>query len=501
MLATGSLEFDDKKDGDVLVQERDVGGHTVSGGEVEIDEAYLAAPRFSRFYRSVLCQMILLGLISFVGNSMSSAISNLGGGGLSSPFLSNLATSLNYVGSFLVTSIGGPLLNKMGIKYMCAIAGLAFPLNGSAYYTTVKYDSAHWTQVYLLVAKFLNGIALGFTYVAETTAMLSYPYLEDRGYYLGIWSAMQNTGAVFGGAINFGTNYARANSGGVSDSTYLVFTALEATGPFWGLLLSPTKWVRRHDGSKVGYQAGEPWKVELKALYAHVRTKRTALMFFPAVYSFFYGGVYGTYLSQHFSVRARALSTLITPAVTIVIVLFYGRFVLDNNRLTVKQRAYIAVGLCVVFQAAGFIWTGIEYGKYGSGKATLDYKTTPSAWAKAWIPYLIIFSTGYWTQLCCYWILGTFSTDVKNAARTGGLFRAMEVIGQAISYGINSKSSDIRIPFYINCAIFAIAIPCFYGLIQMVPEKPADHDDVVDADAVTQAVVQAKLEGVNGPGA
>lgn len=35
-------------------------------------------------------------------------------------------------------------------------------------------------------------------------------------------------------------------------------------------------------------------------------------MSIPAFYSFFYGGTMGTYLSLHFSVRARALSSLIT---------------------------------------------------------------------------------------------------------------------------------------------------------------------------------------------
>lgn len=38
---------------------------------------------------------------------------------------------------------------------------------------------------------------------------------------------------------------------------------------------------------------------------------QTWLVFFPAFYSFFYGGTMGTYLSLHFSVRARALSSLI----------------------------------------------------------------------------------------------------------------------------------------------------------------------------------------------
>lgn len=40
------------------------------------------------------------------------------------------------------------------------------------------------------------------------------------------------------------------------------------------------------------------------------------LIFIPAFYSFFYGGTMGTYLSLHFSVRARALSSLIVRECT-----------------------------------------------------------------------------------------------------------------------------------------------------------------------------------------
>lgn len=63
---------------------------------IDIDTAYLASGRFTKLFRSVLFQMIMFGAISFVGPAMSDAISNLGGGGLSSPYLSNLANALNY---------------------------------------------------------------------------------------------------------------------------------------------------------------------------------------------------------------------------------------------------------------------------------------------------------------------------------------------------------------------------------------------------------------------
>jgi hypothetical protein len=78
-----------------------------------------------------------------------------------------------------------------------------------------------------------------------------------------------------------------------------------------------------------------------------------------------------------------------------------------------------------------------------------DYRdTTP--WIRAYLPYLIVFVTGYWTQLELYWILGTFSTDIKQSSRSGGSFRAFETAGQALSYGLNSGSILPIIPFYIN---------------------------------------------------
>lgn len=71
-------------------------------------------------------------------------------------------------------------------------------------------------------------------------------------------------------------------------------------------------------------------------------------------------------------------------------------------------------------------------------------------------------------------------------SRTGGLFRAFETAGQAVSYAINSHTgSDARIGFYVNCAVLIITIPCMVGLIKMVPEAPAAVDtDVLDAPII-----------------
>jgi hypothetical protein len=107
-------------------------------------------------------------------------------------------------------------------------------------------------------------------------------------------------------------------------------------------------------------------------------------------------------------------------------------------------------------------------------------------WARAYLPYLIFFVTGYWTQLELYWILGTFSTDLKESSRSGGSFRAFETAGQAVSYGLNSGGLASIIPFYINSGLLVVVIPFMVCLIRMMPEEPTgpeviEHDVSDDA--------------------
>ena len=89
---------------------------------------------------------------------MGDAITNLGGGGLKSPYLANLANALNYAMGCLTTLFGGPLINKLGIRNSCIIAAIVFPLTGSAYYTSAKFGD----QAYLLASQVIGGITSGF---------------------------------------------------------------------------------------------------------------------------------------------------------------------------------------------------------------------------------------------------------------------------------------------------------------------------------------------------
>ncbi|KAF5578300.1 major facilitator superfamily transporter [Fusarium pseudoanthophilum] len=448
-MATSVPKDDTKISGhnDLALTTSYVDGEVLDAG---IDYAYLNASKPTKFYRSVLFQMILLGLLSCVGPAMSDAISNLGGGGLSTPYLANLATSLNYTAGCLLTLFGGPLINKFGIKWSCIIAAVGMPLSGSAYYVCAKYR-INW---YLIFAKILTGFTYGFLYVAESTAMLSYPLANDRGFYLGVWSAMRNSGSVIGGAINFSNNHSDSKAGGVAWSTYLVFIAFDESDVSTALKYPCPREVA---GSKSLLPCG--------SIYSAERIE-TWLMALPAFYSFFCGGTMGTYLSLHFSVRARALSSLLLPTLSIIEVVAFGKL-LDRTRWSQTKRAWISFACWLIPQAACFIWIGIEYAKFGGGKLenALDYET-------------------YVCQLSLYWILGTFSTDAGSSARSGGLLRAFETAGQTVSYAINSHSgSDARIPFYVHAAVLCLTVPCMVFLIKLVPEAPAATD--IDVEPVS----------------
>jgi hypothetical protein len=105
--------------------------------------------------------------------------------------------------------------------------------------------------------------------------------------------------------------------------------------------------------------------------------------------------------------------------------------------------------------------------------ADFNNRESGRRWARAYVPYLIIFVSGYWTQLTLYWILGTFSNDLGDSSRVGGVFRAFETAGQAVSYGLSSASGvDHVLPLYVNCGLLVLTVPSMVMLINRMPRKP-----------------------------
>lgn len=96
-----------------------------------------------------------------------------------------------------VCLIGGPLVNKLGVKWALVIGALSFPIQGSSYYC----NSAFGNQWYLILGGFITGIGTGCWYVAESGAIMSLAPTGARGKYLALWIVSRNLGQLVGGAI------------------------------------------------------------------------------------------------------------------------------------------------------------------------------------------------------------------------------------------------------------------------------------------------------------
>lgn len=92
---------------------------------------------------------------------------------------------------------GGPIVNKLGIKWALVIGAMSFPIRGSSYYVNSKFG----VQWYLIFGGFFTGIGTGAWYVAESGAIMSLAPSGARGKYLAFWIVARNLGQLVGGAI------------------------------------------------------------------------------------------------------------------------------------------------------------------------------------------------------------------------------------------------------------------------------------------------------------
>ncbi|KAJ9130960.1 Peroxidase [Pleurostoma richardsiae] len=447
----------------------------IFSNEVVVEDPYavriveIPEHKWQRRYRSVAFQMVLLSMLSFSGPSMSNAISGLGGGGLATPYTANAASATQYSTSVLIAMFGGPLISTIGIPIGCIIGAIGFPLSGSGFYVNSKYG----VQWYLIFAKAIYGITSAFLYIAEASAMISYPEEHRRGFYISIWVIMRNIGSIIGGAITFGLNISRNGYGGVSANTYLVFLGLECLGLPAAFLMTRTRKVIRSDGWGVPMLPTKTWKQECRLLWEHHRQKRTLMLIPIYILTYFGDGVWGTYNSLHFSVRARALSSFIGPVLAVFINPFFG-MILDMKMVNPRRKGTIAFWVWMLPTMAMLIWVMVNLKWFNDqpNDLRLDYaQPTTARWFATWFPYLIYVVNGWMSQTLVYWVLGQFASDVATNARTGGVFRSWETVGQAVSYGINSKASNKFIPFGVYIGLFAVAMPLFWTVLMELPKE------------------------------
>ncbi|KAJ0418384.1 major facilitator superfamily domain-containing protein [Aspergillus carlsbadensis] len=433
---------------------------------VDMDEYAATVPLWKRVWQHSLTQMLLMSIQAFCGPAMGDAIAGLGGGGLATPHVSNIATSVGFAMMSLTCFMGGAITNKIGTKWALVLGAMAFPIRGSSYYCNSKFGN----QWYLILGAALGAIGSGCWYVAEAGTILTLAPAGARGKYLALWIVSRNLGQLVGGSINLSKNHVKSTNNGVTPDTYVAFIIIECLAFPFAFLIAPLERVVRSDGTRVTMAKPLTTKQEMRQIIKTFSSKLVLLSALWAIWSFFYGGTWSTYLATYFSVRARALSSLISPFFCIIGCFGLG-FILDAKHLTQRRRAQL--GLCVVIlvNIAVYIWSIIKQVEFNhADPGHIDWDDAP--YASSFLPYFFVQTTGPLSQSYMYWLLSSFGDSAQDNVRNGAAFRCIEAIGQAIAYAMNTQTkSNPLIGFCVTFGLLGAALLPMIVLVNKTPEN------------------------------
>ena len=80
-----------------------------------------------------------------------------------------------------------------------------------------------------------------------------------------------------------------------------------------------------------------------------------------------------------------------------------------------------------------------------------------------------------------YWIVGTFTDDLETLTLIVGIIRSFESIGAAIAFGIGAAQVSPMVNLIIAFVMFSLIIPSTSYLVFLVPERPVDGREEVEA--------------------
>lgn len=295
-------------------------------------------------------------------------MNSLGAGGEEKPYLVNGANALTFCLMVVSCFFSSVIVRKIGIKWALIFGTTGYAPYAAGLYTNNRYG----TEWFVLFGAALCGISAGVFWMAEAAIALSYPEAHNRGKFLGFWLSFRLGGQILGGAINLGINAGNNRAGKVSFNVYLVFIALQALGPFAGLLLNPPSKVQRTDGVPVRLSVtGSNWQ-EIKAT-AKLFRSRNFLLITPLIAQAVYGeAVMFTYQSLWFSVRVRALGSFVSGLMAMMAGNILGGF-LDSQQISLRNGSRGAFLAILGLQGGWWIWATILVTDFYTTRPTYDW--------------------------------------------------------------------------------------------------------------------------------
>ncbi|TEA17291.1 UNC93-like protein [Colletotrichum sidae] len=426
------------------------------------------------WYRTVFFQATVIGLCAFFAPGLYNAMQSTGAGGQQTPYLVMSANAVLGVMMVVTCSLGSVMANRIGLKNALIFGTTGYAIYSASLYTNNRYGN-EW---FVYVGSAACGITAGVFWAAEGAIMISYPEDHKRGRYLAYWLAYRNGGSIVGGAINLAFNSTGKTTGKLDYRTYIVFVALQCLGPFVAMLLSPPEKVQRQDGKQVATAERIPTVAELKEV-AKILVRKDFLLVFPFFfYATFLLSYAGSFLSLYFSVRSRALASLVSALAQITANFFFGHF-LDWTRFTINQRARFAyIGMMALFGGM-WVWATVIQHEYGQHAPALDWEDT--GFGRGWALYILLQVNFALAYNFGYWLAGYIARDAAEIVRFTSTVRAVEAAGGAVASGISSTHAPLIAAVGVNFGLWGVALVPTYLIVRSIglntAEVTSDDDE------------------------
>ncbi|GES61315.1 DUF895 domain membrane protein [Aspergillus terreus] len=405
-----------------------------------------------KWYRSTFYNALVLGLCNFLAPGIWGAMNSLGGGGAEKPYLVNTANALTFCLMVVSCFFGSVVVRYIGIKWTLIVGTIGYAPYAAGLYTNNRFDS-EWLTIF---GAAVCGLSAGIFWMAETAIALSYPEPYNQGRFLGFWLSFRVGGQIVGGAINLGVNAKRSTAGSVSYTVYIIFIALQAIAPFAGLLLNSPSRVQRSDGLPVKLRISNSPLVELKAM-CRLFVSRNYLLIVPLIcQAVFTEAVMFSYLSLWFSVRARALGSLLSGIMALIAGNLLGAY-LDQKWIRLKIRSRAAFATILSLQGGWWIWATILVTEYRKTQPTYDW--VDAGFGRGFAVYLFWVAGFQLNYMFLYFVVGNIASDDEEVVRIAGLLRGTESAAQAVSYGVSSIPVMASVGnIYLNFGLWAVSL-------------------------------------------
>jgi MFS family permease len=354
-----------------------------------------------KWYRSTFFNALVLGLCNFLAPGIWGAMNSLGGGGEEKPYLVNAANALTFGLMVISCFFGSVVVRFIGIKWTLIVGTMGYAPYAAGLYTNNRFGD-EWL---VILGAALCGISAGIFWMAEAAIALSYPEPYNQGRFLGFWLSFRVGGQILGGIINLGINANRSTSGSISYTVYLIFIALQALGPFAGLLLSTPAKVQRKDGIQVQLQVTNSVGFELKSMVKLFISQKFSFIIPLICQAVYTEAVMFSYEGLWFSVRARALGSFLSGVIALIIGNLLGAF-LDTKRISLKARTRYAFFFVVAWQGMCWIWASVVTTEFNKTNPIYDW--TDSGFGRAFVLFLF-WVAGFQLNYMYLWVVALMS--------------------------------------------------------------------------------------------